>query len=206
MNLTESPVEFILSFDGAKDIIWDRLTFKELNHLRACSKGLQKMISDKSEKIVTTYTQIINRKIDHLKPVDPVRHMRAVWRHRSTCFDTGYIVIYNYYHCLTKHSYLLMNSRSHTELQKLMKRLHRQMELHYGEKYVFDTNRYKISDYETQWYSLFELMTGIYLTGKWSSTTWCSLHRHGKDGSSFHVDKGGIDRIEYLQGKLLPSP
>ena len=192
MNLTESPVEFILSFDGAKELIWDRLTFKELNHLRACSKGLQKMVSDKSEEIVANYTQIINRKIDRLQPIPAARGSANDLS--TTCFDTGYIVIYNYYHCITKHSYLMLNSHSHTELQKLMKRLHSQMKLHYGKKYVFDTDRYKVSDAETQLYSLFELMTCIYLanTGnKWSSFRW---------------DKEGIDRMEYLQRKLLPFP
>jgi hypothetical protein len=198
MNLTESPVEFILSFDGAKELIWDRLTFKELNHLRACSKGLQKMVSDKSEEIVANYTKMINRKIDRLQPIPAARGSANDLS--TTCFDTGYIVIYNYYHCLTKHTYLLMNPRSHTELQRLMKRLHSQMKLHYGKKYAFDTDHYNISDHRSrsgvtrfmQWYSLFDLMTGIYLANT------------GRKWSSFHWDKEGLDRMEYLQGKLLP--
>jgi len=181
MTLKESPMEFVLAFEGVGDLIWDRMTFKELNHLRACSKELQKMVSMESEKTVNKYIKILNRKITRLQPA-------------NTCFDIGYIVIYNYYHTLAKYSCLMMNSQTHTEFQNLMRRFHTQKKTHIGKRYVLDEDRYKLTDIDMQCYTLFDIMTYIYLTNT------------GSEWASFHWDKEGLNEMKYLQGKLLPYP
>ena len=43
-------------------MILDKLTIKEFNHMRACSKSLQNVISEYSEKKMESYIIIINRK------------------------------------------------------------------------------------------------------------------------------------------------
>jgi len=176
-----SLMEHVLTTEYIKDMVLDNLTIKELNHIRACSKGLQTVVSEYSEQQMNRYLDIINRKITQLCP-DKM----------TTIYDTPYIVIYNYYHAIIKYSFLTLGT--HTEFGRLMRRLHDQKVEHQGRKYAFDTDQYKQMDVSVSMhsYSLFDIMTVIYL---------CNT---GSDWTSYHWSGEGLDEMKFLQGKLLP--
>ena len=174
-----SLMEHVLTTEYIKDMVLDNLTIKELNHIRACSKGLQTVVSEYSEQQMNRYLDIINRKITQLCP-DKM----------TTIYDTPYIVIYNYYHAIIKYSFLTLGT--HTGLHKLMRRLHDKKVLHRGYKYVLDTDRYIKLDTSVRNYSLFDIMTVIYLCNTGSG--WASYHWSGDE----------LDEMKYIQGKLLP--
>jgi len=172
-------MEGILTTEYIKDIILDNLTIKELNHIRACSKDLQRPVSEYSEQKMNPYLDIINRKVTNLRQEDI-----------TTTFEMPYIVIYNYYHAIIKYSFLTLGT--HTGLHKLMRRLHDKKVLHRGYKYVLDTDRYIKLDTSVRNYSLFDIMTVIYLCNTGSG--WASYHWSGDE----------LDEMKYIQGKLLP--
>ena len=176
-----SPMEQVLTTEYINDMVMDRLTIKELNHIRACSKELQKVISDYSEQKMRYYLDIINRKITLLRQ-DKL----------NTIYEMPYIVMYNYYHTITRYSCLMLEPRIHTEFQKLMRCLHAKKTIHRGHTYVFDTDHYKKTDIGMHSYSLFDIMIGIY------------LYNTGKDWVSYRWSGEGLDQMKYLQGKLLP--
>jgi len=175
-----SVMEYVFTTEYIKDIIMDNMTIKELNHIRACSKELQRVVSDYSEQQMNSYMYIINRKITQL-----------CQEKITTTYDMPYIVIYNYYHAIIKYSLLILGT--HMEFGRLMRRLHDMKTTHLGHKYVFDIDRYKKTHTVMHSYSLFDIMTGIYL---------CNT---GNDWTSYHWSGEGLDEMKFLQGKLLPS-
>ena len=91
---------------------------------------------------------------------------------------------------ISKYSYLMLETTE--ELQKLMNTLHAKKSIHLGHKYIFDIDRYKQLDIKVNSYTLFDIMTYIYLynTGQyWYACHW-PIHQ--------------LDQMKYLQGKLLP--
>jgi len=174
-------MEHVLSTDYIKDMILDHVTFKELNHMRVCSRDLQEVVSEYSEQKMKSYLNIINCKISQLRQ-DTL----------TTCYEMPYIVVYNYYHAIIKYYCLLLEPQAHTEFQKLMRCFHSKKIVHLGYKYVFDTDRYKKSSIKMHSYSLFEIMTCIYL---------CNT---GNDWASYHWSGEELDVIKFIQGKLLP--
>ena len=174
-------MEYVLTTEYIKDMVLDNLTIKELNHIRACSKELQRVISEYSEQKMNPYLDIINRKITQLRQDN-----------LNTIYEMPYTVIYNYYHTIIKYSCLMLEPRTHTKFQKLMRCLHAKKTIHPGHKYTFDIDRYKKSDISMHSYSLFDIMTGIY------------LYNTGSDWTSYHWSGEGLDVIKFLQGKLLP--
>jgi len=172
-------MEHILTTEYISDMVMDNLTTKELNHLRACSKELQRVVSGYSEQKMNHYLGIINRKLTQLR--------QDTW---TSIYEMPYIVIYNYYHAIIKYSFLTLGT--HTEFQGLMRRLHDKKAIHCGHKYALDTDRYKKTTLEWHSYSLFDIMTCIYL---------CNT---GSDWSSYHWSGEGLDQMKYFQGKLLP--
>ena len=185
MEQVLSPMEQVLTTEYINDIILDNLTTKELNTMRTCSKDLQKVISDYSEHKINSYLKIINRKIPKL--------LKLSHDNTSSIYATPYIVIYNYYHAIIRYSCLILEPSKHTEFQRLMRSLHDKKIIHLGPKYTFDTDRYKKTDVSMHSYSLFDIMTCIYL---------CNT---GSDWASYHWSEEGLDVIKFLQGKLLPS-
>jgi len=176
-----SPMEQIFTTEHINDMVMSHLTTKELNHIRACSKDLQKVISEYSEQKMNTYLNIINRKITLLRQDN-----------MSNIYEMPYIVIYNYYHTIAKYSCLMLEPRTHTKFQKLMRCLHAKETIHRGHKYTFDIDRYKKTDISMHSFSLFDIMTGIY------------LNNTGRNWTSYHWSGEGLDAIKFLQGKLLP--
>ena len=79
-----APMEQVLTTEYINDMVMDHLTIKELNHIRACSKELQRVISEYSEQKMNHYLNIINRKITQLRQ-DKL----------NTIHDMPYTVIYN---------------------------------------------------------------------------------------------------------------
>ena len=165
-------------------MILDNLTTKELNNMRTCSKDLQKVISDYSAHKINSYLNIINRKIPKI--------LKSPHGHMSSIYATPYIVIYNYYHAIIRYSCLILEPHAHTEFQGLMRSLHDKKVNHRGPKYSFDIDRYKKRDVSMYRYSLFDIMTCIYLCN--TGRAWTSYHWSGE----------GLDEIRFLQGKLLP--
>lgn len=174
-------MEYVLTTEYIKDIVMDYLTIRELNNIRACSKDLQRSISEYSEQKMNRYLIIINRKVDRLRQ-DTL----------STIYDMPYTVIYNYYHTIIKYSCLVLESHTHTELQKLMRCFRDKYIIHSGRKYTFDNDRYKQSDITMHNYSLLDIMAGIYLANT------------GNDWTSYHWSGEGVDVMRFLQGRLLP--
>jgi len=187
MEQVLSPMEQVLTTEYINDIILDNLTTKELNNMRTCSKDLQKVVSDYSEHKINSYLKVINRKL--LKspelPELPQDNM-------SSIYATPYIVIYNYYHAIIRYSCLILEPSKHTEFQGLMRTLHDKKVIHRGPKYSFDTDRYKKTDVSWYSYSLFDIMTCIYLCNTGSAWT------------TYHWSEEGLDEMRFLQGKLLP--
>jgi len=181
-NLVMSPMEHVFTTEYIKDMIMDNLTIKELNHIRACSKGLQDVISKYSEQKMIPYLYSINRKVTQLRQDN-----------LNTIYEMPYIIIYNYYHTIIKYSCLILSLNTHIEFQKLMECLRAKKIIHLGHKYVFDTDKYNKTDIGMHSYSLFDIMTGIY------------LYNTGRDWASYHWSEEGLDQMKYLQGKLLPS-
>ena len=176
-----SPMEQVLTTEYINDMVLDNLTIKELNHIRACSKELQRVISEYSEQPMNHYLNIINRRITLLRQ-DKL----------TTIHDMPYTVIYNYYHTIIKYSCLMLEPHIHIEFQKLMQCLHAKKIIHLGHKYVFDTDHYKKTDIGMHSYSLFDIMTCIY------------LYNTGNDWISYRWSGEGLDQMKYLHGKLLP--
>ena len=180
-NLVMSPMEHVLTTEYIKDMIMDNLTIKELNHIRACSKRLQGVISEYSEQKMIPYLYSINRKVTQLRQDN-----------LNTIYETPYIVINNYYHTIIKYSCLILSLNTHTEFQKLMRCLHARKIIHLGPTYVFDTDKYNKTSIAMHSYSLFDIMTSIYL---------CNT---GSDWSTYHWSEEGLDVMKFLRGKLLP--
>ena len=176
-----SPMVQVFTTEYINDMIMDHLTIKELNHIRACSKDLQKVISEYSEQKMNSYLNIINRRITQLRQ-DKL----------TTIYDMPYTVIYNYYHTIIKYSCLILEPHTHTEFQRLMRCLHAKKTIHRGHKYTLDIDRYKKTDISMHSYSLFDIMAGIY------------LYNTGRDWASYHWSEEGLNVIKFLQGKLLP--
>ena len=174
-------MEQVLFIDYVKDMILDKLTIKEFNHMRACSKSLQSVVSEYSEKKMESYIIIINRKITQLRP-NKLYH----------CFETSYIVLYNYYHTIIMYSCLVLDIDRNVKFKKLMRCLHAKKSIHLGHMYIFDTSQYKKTDTKKYSYSLFDIMTCNY------------LYNTGSDWTSYHWSGEGLDEMKYLQGKLLP--
>jgi len=174
-------MEHVLTTEYIRELVLDHLTIKELNNIRCCSKELQIVISEYSEQKMVLYMNIINRKITKL-----------CQDNMSSLYEMPYIVIYNYYHIIIRYSYLILEHLTHTEFQKLMRCLHDKKVEHRGHKYIFDTDRYKKSDIGKHSYSLFDIMTCIYL---------CNT---GNEWSSYHCPKEHLPQLKFLQGKLLP--
>ena len=86
-------MEQVLTTEYINDMVLDNLTIKELNHIRACSKELQRVISEYSEQKMNHYLNIINRKITLLRQ-DKM----------SNIYEMPYTIIYNYYHTIIKYS------------------------------------------------------------------------------------------------------
>ena len=191
MEQVLSPMEQVLTTEYINDIILDNLTTKELNTMRACSKDLQKVVSDYSEHKINSYLKIINRKIPKLFKSPELPELPQ--DHTSSIYATPYIVIYNYYHAIIRYSCLILEPSKHTEFQRLMRCLHAKKTTHLGPKYTFDTDRYKKTDVSWYSYSLFDIMTCIYL---------CNT---GRAWASYHWSEEGLDEMRFLQGKLLPS-
>jgi len=176
-------IEHSLSIDYIKELILDNISYVELNHLRCCSKDLQRIVSDYSEHKMFPYLKIIHFKIKYLNTSKLNNYLGA-----------PYIIIYNYYHEIIKYSYLMMNKETNYLFQKLKTTLNTKKVVHFGYKYNFDGNHFKKEDKINKYsYTLFDIMCNIYLTNKggfWSKDVIKT--------------KNELDEIEFLQGTLLP--
>jgi len=175
-------MEHVLLTEYIKDIILDNVTFRELNHLRCCSRSLQEIVSEHSEYRMKPYVGIIHSRISNLCQ-DKL----------NTIYDTPYIIIYNYYHTIIKYSYLMTGAGKHEGLQKLTQCLHDKKTIHLGHKFIFDTDRYKKLGNEATTYTLFEIMTCIY------------LYNTGRDWSVYHWANDHLHQLKFFQGTLLPT-
>ena len=104
-----------------------------------------------------------------------------------------YNIIYNYYHTAIKYRCMVLDKHLSPVFNQLMNTLHNKKRVLFGHTFTLDIDAYR-KDRQTGKgsFTLFDIMSNIYLENKGNSLV-------GKS-----VENDNMDQIKFLQGKLLP--
>jgi len=174
-------MEKVFTTEYLNDKIMDQLSPYDLNNLRACSLTLQDSISRYS-----------NEKMEH--HCNNVNRVEYTLRHRNTIhvYDMKYNIIYNYYHTAIKYRCMILDKHLSPVFNQLMNTLHNKKRVLFGHTFTLDTDSYRKNLPEKRSFTLYNIMTNIYLENKGTFLV-------GKS-----VENNNMDQIKFLQGTLLP--
>jgi len=174
-------MEQVLTTDYLNHKIMKQLSPYDLNNVRACSTTLRDSISRYSNEEMKHYCEIVKRKISILDTSNII-HM----------YDMKYNIIYNYYYTAIVYSCMVLPKHVSPIFPKLMNTFHTKKAILFGYTFTFNDGLYSKNLPEMDSFTLYDIMSNIYLENKGNYFTDHVLT--GKD----------ISMMTYLQGKLLP--
>jgi len=174
-------MEKVFTTEYLNNKVLDQLSPYDLNNLRACSTTLQDSISRYSNEKMEHYCNIVTRKIPRLD-ISNIIHI----------YDMKYNIIYNYYHTAIKYRCMVLDKHLSPVFNQLMNTLHNTKRTLFGHTFTLDTDSYRKNLPERGSFTLFDIMSNIYLENKGNFLV-------GKS-----VENDNMDQIKFLQGTLLP--
>ena len=187
-------MEKVLTTEYLNDRVLDLLSPYDLNNLRACSTTLQDTISRYSNEKMEYNCNIVTRKIPRLPTYDIIHvfSMNPGTSKSIHIYDMIYNIIYNYYHRTIKYRCMVLDKHLSPVFNQLMNTIHNKKRVLFGHTFSLDTDAYRKNLPEKRSFTLFDIMTNIYLENKGNFLV-------GKSS-----ENNNMDQIKFLQGTLLP--
>ena len=174
-------MEKVFTTEYLNNKVLDQLSPYDLNNLRACSTTLQDSISRYSNEKMEHNCNIVKCKVSRLKTTNIIH-----------IYDMNYNIIYNYYHTAIKYRCMILDKHLSPVFNQLMNTLHNKKRVLFGHTFTLDTDSYRKNLPEKRSFTLYNIMTNIYLENKGTFLV-------GKS-----VENNNMDQIKFLQGTLLP--